>query len=101
MLPMYSNLKDDTWAQTVSPSPQPKWLIDQTYMVDVGASELFWWAQVRLVPKRHDLHPASQVLHVCPCEVSLGADLRAENAPKRLDDEIPTDPRKKLADPTC
>eukprot|EP00434_Breviolum_minutum_P024824 symbB.v1.2.021925.t1/scaffold1877.1/size97417/1 len=25
-----------------------------------------------------------------------GADLRAENAPKRLDDEIPTDPRKKL-----
>ncbi len=28
-------------------------------MVDVGASELFWWAQVRLVPKRHDLHPAS------------------------------------------
>lgn len=37
---------------------------------------------------------------VCPCVMSLGADLRAENAPKRLDDEIPTDPRKKLADPT-
>ena len=33
-----------------SPSPQPKWLIDQTYLVDVGASELVWWAQVRLVP---------------------------------------------------
>ena len=25
-----------------------------------------------------------------------GADLRAENAPKRLDDEVPVDPRKKL-----
>lgn len=25
-----------------------------------------------------------------------GADLRAENAPKRLDDDVPVDPRKKL-----
>ena len=33
---------------------------------------------------------------ICP-----GADLRAENAPKRLDDDVPVDPRKKLADLTC
>ena len=28
-----------------------------------------------------------------------GADIRAEHAPKRLDDEVPVDPRKKLDSP--
>ena len=39
----------DFFCVKISQSP-PKWLIDQTYLVDVGASELVWWAQVRLVP---------------------------------------------------